>query len=231
MKAHRIFRRHKVQTPLRFALEVLRGFQRLGGIARLLRLFNVFYQPHHRFFRPNHQRLGAILYRLCPGFELSFRKVMARLAGIGNVEQRAAHVMIADFDRAFAFVGHVTIGAGDATARMNALAPRLKLRVLRFENGRAACFVSPVLKSHLIIIAFDLFNFNAFVPRIGQELAFTFEIKSTERVTEDEVRSPQQIGKDISNSEAFCLSIDPVPKKIGEVSCFSWQRGLEEIGL
>ena len=57
------------------------------------------------------------------------------------------------------------------------------------------------------------------------------EIKSTERVTEDDVRPLQQLEKDIANSEAFCLSLDSTAKKIGEVMCLPWLRGLEEIGL
>ena len=57
------------------------------------------------------------------------------------------------------------------------------------------------------------------------------EIKSTERVMEDDLRSMQQLAHDVSNSEAFCLSLDPAPKKIGAVNCFPWQRGLEELGL
>jgi predicted AAA+ superfamily ATPase len=57
------------------------------------------------------------------------------------------------------------------------------------------------------------------------------EIKSTERVTEEEIRSLTRLGKDVENSEAFCLSRDPTPKKIGAVSCLPWQQGLIEIGL
>ena len=68
------------------------------------------------------------------------------------------------------------------------------------------------------------------VERPGLKRALV-EIKSTERVTEDDVRALQHLGKDIANSKAFCLSLDPTPKKIDEVSCLPWQRGLEEIGL
>lgn len=57
------------------------------------------------------------------------------------------------------------------------------------------------------------------------------EIKSTERVTEDDVRALNSLGKDLANSEAFCLSLDPTPKRIGRALCLPWQRGLQEIGL
>ena len=39
------------------------------------------------------------------------------------------------------------------------------------------------------------------------------------------------LGKDVPNSEAFCLSRDPLTKKIGAVSCLPWQAGLVELGL
>ena len=68
------------------------------------------------------------------------------------------------------------------------------------------------------------------IERPGLKRALV-EIKSTERVTEDDVRALQRLGNDIANSETFCLSLDPTPKKIGQVRCLPWQRGLEEIGL
>lgn len=68
------------------------------------------------------------------------------------------------------------------------------------------------------------------VERPGLKRALV-EIKSTARVTEDDVRALQHLGKDLTNSEAFCLSLDATPKKIGAVRCLPWQRGLEEIGM
>jgi predicted AAA+ superfamily ATPase len=68
------------------------------------------------------------------------------------------------------------------------------------------------------------------IERPGLKRALV-EIKSTERVADEDIRSLIQLGKDVLNSEAFCLSRDPTPKKIGSVSCFPWQQGLIEIGL
>ncbi len=68
------------------------------------------------------------------------------------------------------------------------------------------------------------------IERPGLKRALV-EIKSTARVTEDDVRALQQLGNDIPNSETFCLSLDPTPKRIGAAACFPWLRGLEEIGL
>lgn len=68
------------------------------------------------------------------------------------------------------------------------------------------------------------------IERPGLKRALV-EIKSTARVAEDDVRALQQLGNDVPNSEAFCLSLDPAPKKIGAVACFPWLIGLEELGL
>lgn len=68
------------------------------------------------------------------------------------------------------------------------------------------------------------------IERPGLKRALV-EIKSAERVAEEDIRSLTRLGKDVKNSEAFCLSRDPTVKKIGAVKCFPWQQGLIEIGL
>ncbi len=68
------------------------------------------------------------------------------------------------------------------------------------------------------------------IERPGLKRALV-EIKSTARVTEDDVRALQQLGNDVPNSEAFCLSLDPTPKRIGAAACLPWLRGLDELGL
>lgn len=68
------------------------------------------------------------------------------------------------------------------------------------------------------------------IERPGLKRALV-EIKSTERVSEDDLRPLQSISKDISNSEAFCLSRDPIPKKINNILCLPWQQGLIELGF
>lgn len=68
------------------------------------------------------------------------------------------------------------------------------------------------------------------IERPGMKRALV-EIKSTERITEEDVRSLMILGKDVPNSEAFCLSLDPNAKKLGAVSCLPWQDGLVQLGL
>jgi hypothetical protein len=68
------------------------------------------------------------------------------------------------------------------------------------------------------------------IERPGLKRAL-IEIKSTQSVTEDDIRSLVHLGKDVAHSEAFCLSRDPHAKKIGAVACLPWQHGLSEIGV
>jgi len=68
------------------------------------------------------------------------------------------------------------------------------------------------------------------VERPGLKRALV-EIKSTQRVAEDDVRALKQLAPDISRSESFCLSLDPTPKKISGISCYPWLQGLGELGL
>ncbi len=68
------------------------------------------------------------------------------------------------------------------------------------------------------------------VERPGRKRALV-EIKSTERVGPEDVRALKRLAPDIPNAEAFCLSLDPMPKKIEGVSCLPWERGLAELGL
>jgi len=57
------------------------------------------------------------------------------------------------------------------------------------------------------------------------------EIKSTEYVDERDIRHLEPFLKDFGKCEAYCLSLDPNPKKIGSVMALPWQKGLRELGL
>ncbi len=67
------------------------------------------------------------------------------------------------------------------------------------------------------------------IERPGLKRALV-EIKSSEHITEDDLRPLQFLSKDISNSEAFCLSLDTKPKRINGILCLPWQQGLTELG-
>ncbi len=65
-------------------------------------------------------------------------------------------------------------------------------------------------------------------PGIGTAL---LEIKSKVHVDERDTRILEVFLKDLAGAEGFCLSLDPVGKKIGSVSALHWRDGLKEIGL
>jgi predicted AAA+ superfamily ATPase len=68
------------------------------------------------------------------------------------------------------------------------------------------------------------------IDRPGMPAAW-IEIKSSDRIDESDVSSFQRLVRDARNAEAFCLSLDPVAKKIGSVQCLPWSTGLAELGL
>ena len=68
------------------------------------------------------------------------------------------------------------------------------------------------------------------VERPGAPTAL-LEIKSAEHVDERDTRALERFKTDIPGSEAFCLSRDPVKRRIGSVTALFWRDGLRELGL
>ncbi len=68
------------------------------------------------------------------------------------------------------------------------------------------------------------------IERPGRKKALV-EIKSTEFLRPEDIRSFRKLGADVPKSDLFCLSRDPRPKKMGGVLCLPWQKGLMELGL
>ncbi|MBI2082460.1 MAG: ATP-binding protein [Deltaproteobacteria bacterium] len=68
------------------------------------------------------------------------------------------------------------------------------------------------------------------VERPGMPTAL-IEIKSTDHADERDTRTLERFLPDFKKAEAFCLSRDPWPKKIGSVSVLPWDQGLRELGL
>ena len=106
--------------------------------------------------------------------QLVFRHVVTRLASMVDVQQRTADPMAADFHCSLAFVRHVTIGTRDTTAGMNALTPKLELRVLSFINvgSRLAMFkvieFGAVRKGVCFVGLLDLVDLEPFAPRVEE---------------------------------------------------------------
>ena len=82
-----------------------------------------------------------------PGLQLLLREAVAGLAGAGDIQQGAAHLVIAHLDGALPHVGHVAVRAGDAAARVDALAPQLELGVLRLQHLSAGLGVLEVVEA------------------------------------------------------------------------------------
>lgn len=57
------------------------------------------------------------------------------------------------------------------------------------------------------------------------------EIKSARTIQQVDVAPLQRLHREFKNAEAFCLSLDPHPKKFGSVNVLPWELGLRELGL
>ncbi len=68
------------------------------------------------------------------------------------------------------------------------------------------------------------------LDRPGQPVAL-IEIKSTEQVRPSDVATLQRFLPDFPHADAYCLSRDPRPQRIGHVTCLPWDQGLTAIGL
>jgi hypothetical protein len=69
----------------------------------------------------------------------------------------------------------VAIGAGDTGARMRALVACLELGMLCFERGGAGIFVVPGTEADLVVVSGELFDLEAFRPRIEEALLGTLK--------------------------------------------------------
>ena len=61
------------------------------------------------------------------------------------------------------------------------------------------------------------------------ETTLCIEIKSSERITESDLRNLIRLGIDIPQSTLYCLSREPGRKRIQDVICMEWQEGIREI--
>ena len=102
--------------------------------------------------------------------------LVARQAGVVDIEQRTADMVVADLERPHALVGHVAIRAGDARARVDALAPHLELGMLRLERRSACVLVRPILEFDFIVAGENFIGLQALEPGIGQALFRPLEI-------------------------------------------------------
>ncbi len=65
------------------------------------------------------------------------------------------------------------------------------------------------------------------VERPGKGILLV-EIKSTDHVKESHLSTLESIKNDLGDCEAICLSRDPHPKKMGNITVFPWQDGIKK---
>lgn len=68
------------------------------------------------------------------------------------------------------------------------------------------------------------------VDRPG-ESTILIEIKSATKVDQTDLRHLKKFMRDIPNSEALCLSQEPLPRIVDDISILPWENGLAKIGL
>jgi predicted AAA+ superfamily ATPase len=67
------------------------------------------------------------------------------------------------------------------------------------------------------------------VLRLGRRELILVEIKSTDAVRDDHLRSLLSLGKELSATKRYCLSNDPSPRIEDGVRIVPWRMGIEEI--
>src|SRR5262249_55093532 len=85
-------------------------------------------------------------------------------------------MVIADFERALAFVRHMTVGAGHSRTRVDTLIPQLEIGMLRFEYRGAGVGMRPIFELRLVVVSLNLFDLEPFGPRIDETLFRSLEI-------------------------------------------------------
>ncbi len=68
------------------------------------------------------------------------------------------------------------------------------------------------------------------IERPGLPMAL-IEIKSKVQTDERDIRTLRAFQSDMKNTDAYCLSRDPVPKIIDGIHLLPWQHGFQELGL
>ena len=68
------------------------------------------------------------------------------------------------------------------------------------------------------------------IERPGMPRAIV-EIKSAKSVGHEHVANLSRLSRDITNAQAYCLSLDESPKRIDNVEVLPWRQGIRELGI
>jgi hypothetical protein len=145
----------EVKVELSFALGGASCCQLCVGLACRTGCLEIPDQIYQRVHGKIAQLVDPRLNRFDPGLQFGLGLVVTGLAGVVDVQQWTAHVVIADLDRTDAHVGHVAVSAGHTGAGMDALMPQFELRMLGFEHGLPGLGMHPVLELRLVVLRHD----------------------------------------------------------------------------
>ena len=81
---------------------------------------------------------------------------------------------------------------------------------------------------YFYLLTKDRAEIDLIIDRPGQT-TLCIEIKSSDSITEGDMRNLIRLGTDIPQSKLYCLSRDPRRRRIQNVLCMEWQEGLKEI--
>ncbi len=96
------------------------------------------------------------------------------------------------------------------------------LELVKMNEYRKLDLQFSYLKTH------DGAEIDLIIERHGKPFALV-EIKSAKRVMPQMTKHIETFSKDFGSSEAYLLSLDPTPQKIGPVLALHWQEGLQKI--
>ncbi len=81
---------------------------------------------------------------------------------------------------------------------------------------------------YFYLLTKDGVEIDLIIDRPGQT-TLCIEIKSSDRITDADVKNLNRLGVDIPESSLYCLSRDPVRKKIQNVLCLEWSEGIRDL--
>src|SRR5208283_4950060 len=176
MEAHGILGHYEVNHELSFALVIASRNQLSVCCSFCLLGFDVPNQVHKGIKCGVTQIEESVLNLLHPHLQFLFWKVMTRLAGAIDLEQRTVDLVVADLEPTLPHVGHMAIRASHAGACVHALVPHLKLGMAGLDELSAAIRTCPFIDFVLILNCDDVLHFQALRPRERQPLIRRLEI-------------------------------------------------------
>jgi predicted AAA+ superfamily ATPase len=100
----------------------------------------------------------------------------------------------------------------------------LTVEIFRLINYRESDFKLSYLRTK------DGAEIDLIIDRPGLPRAVV-EIKSSKSIGPEHVKNVSRLSRDLSNTQAYCLSLDEAPKRIDNVEVLHWRDGIRELGI